>query len=365
MLSGLFKRKDKRNRAQEDEIEEVDKASEETITESLQPKNSTDNLAQEFQAHKASSQSQPQRQTSKLQKAPPGKYPAKADPPLHQATITEQPSLVSALSDGPSTPISPSAGVAPKTQPEPERYQAKLDISSSQHISHNSTVKAPSRSESTKDSRRGMFSPVRDALLSSSPGSKPEKLKAAKQRMPLDEFDSSSDLEETPDATGKGQVPNLVTAPVKADEQYLSESPVEVVLQPDSSQPHQPPALVVDTSSQEDPSTSPVSPVSSAELIEAPQDVADREETPVSTAQSSSNMPTWSDASLRAYLDDDSDIRDLLVVVHDKSNVKPATPDHPLVKDLFKEENRKLGEISNQLDGLLGDWLARKARKAG
>ena len=51
-------------------------------------------------------------------------------------------------------------------------------------------------------------------------------------------------------------------------------------------------------------------------------------------------------------------------MVHDKSNIKPARRDHPIVQNMYKEENRKLGEISERLDNLLGDYLARKGRSS-
>jgi hypothetical protein len=57
--------------------------------------------------------------------------------------------------------------------------------------------------------------------------------------------------------------------------------------------------------------------------------------------------PTWSDASLRMYLEDDNDIRDLLVVVHDNSGVEPAGPDHPFMKSLFREEKVKLADMTS------------------
>ena len=243
----------------------------------------------------------------------------------------------------------------------------------------------PRQSESPKDARRGMFSPIKDVLKSSPAESKPEKVRKAKQRMHMDDFDSSSEGEETEtserpsyddepdshlsiaqDAQHEDQesqaptVPN-VELPRDTARDRLSESPVEVLPPQEHYRSPQPPQLMMDTSSQDDPSTSPVSPISSPELIEAPNENAAREETPASTAQSST--PTWSDASLRAYLEDDSEIRDLLVVVHDKSHIKPVGRDHPVVKNLFKEENRKLGEISNQLDGLLGEILTRKQRR--
>lgn len=239
----------------------------------------------------------------------------------------------------------------------------------------------PMQPDSPKDAKRGIFSPIKDVLKSSAEP-KPEKVRKAKHRMHMDDFDSSSGGEENenfyehpsyedpdshhpiaPEVQHKGHEPRALTTsdverPRETAQDRLSESPVEVFVPQEHFRNPHPPQLMVDTSSQEDPSTSPVSPISSPELIEAPNENSAREETPASTAQSST--PTWSDASLRAYLEDDSDIRDLLIVVHDKSQIKSVGRDHPLVKNLFKEENRKLGEISNRLDGLLGDYLARK-----
>lgn len=79
----------------------------------------------------------------------------------------------------------------------------------------------------------------------------------------------------------------------------------------------------------------------------------------------SSNIPPWSDAHLRAYLDDPSDIRDLLLVVHDTSGVVPVGPDHPLMSNLFAEERGKVQEMNSALDNLLGQWLAKKRAPDG
>ena len=243
----------------------------------------------------------------------------------------------------------------------------------------------PMQSGSPKDNRRGMFSPIKDALKSSPVGPKPEKVKKAKHRMYMDDFDSSSEgeepepLSERPsyeeseshlsiarNAQHEVHEPRNATIPpaeplTETARERLSESPVEVFPPQEHYRSPQPPQLMVDTSSQDDPSTSPVSPLSSPELIEVPTENIAREETPASTAQSST--PTWSDASLRAYLEDDTEIRDLLLVVHDRSQIKPAGRDHPVVRKLFRDENRKLGDISNRLDGLLGDYLARKQQR--
>ncbi|KAI4178587.1 MAG: hypothetical protein L6R41_008320 [Letrouitia leprolyta] len=233
--------------------------------------------------------------------------------------------------------------------------------------STNAARDEPTEIESPKSTRHGMFSPIRDVLRSpSSSEPKPEKAKQAKHRMPIDDFDSSSDTED-PLEPQSHTPEERSTQPqhVESDRDRLSESPVQVSPQ-EQPQARHPPGLMIDTSSQDDPSTSPVSPLSSsAELIEAPNEGNARDGTPASTAQSSGNTSSWSDAHLRAYLEDDSEVRDLLLVVHNKVDVKPAPRDHPLVKNLFKEENRKLGEMSNRLDSLLGDWLARKSKKEG
>lgn len=352
-LGSLFKRKDRKNRGQDDENEDGQKLSEELLSESPQPKESLESLSQETQAAKPTAQQQPQRQTSKLQKAPPTKLTSgKLQPTrLEPKTVALEPQSIN---------IPPLDRDSPKTIDNVGTAliaQSELGNSPSPEF----PLEKPVHVEPPKDSRRGILSPVRDVLTSSSSSLKPEKLKISKHRMPLDESDSSPDNEQPPKTLLETKAHNTPASSNKSARERLSESPIEVASSDQIAKPHTP-TLVVDTSSREDPLSSPASLISSPELVEAPHDNDDREETPASTAQSSANTPTWSDANLRAYLEDDSDIRDLLVVVHDKSDVKPADPNHPLVKNLFKEENRKLGEISTQLDDLLGDWLIRKSK---
>jgi hypothetical protein len=407
MLGGMFKRKDKKTKGQDKDAEEGDKTSSELSRQSPQPKESLESLSQE--AHAAKITPQPHRQTSKLQKSPPAKLSPKSSYSQREA-VGSRPSTA----EQPPSTINPDPSRAPPAslaEPNGSMRMAQPETSmvteeTAPSLNFNPAPSAheePVRSDSPKDSRRGMFSPIRDALKSTPSDPKPEKARKAKQRMQMDDFDSTSDEDEPsepPSERESYEEPeerHLAIAqeaqrdghgprPLQINHQYeppsrerLSESPVEVPppqeyqrnLQQDyqrispqeQHRPlHQPPPLMVDTSSVEDPSTSPVSPPdSSPELVEAPPQPRDaREETPASTAQSST--PTWSDASLRAYLDDDSEVRDLLLVVHDKSNVKPARRDHPIVKNMYREENRKLGEISNRLDGLLENYLARKGR---
>ncbi|GAB7347287.1 hypothetical protein MBLNU459_g3373t1 [Dothideomycetes sp. NU459] len=71
--------------------------------------------------------------------------------------------------------------------------------------------------------------------------------------------------------------------------------------------------------------------------------------------------PSWSDANLRAWLDgSQNDVKDMLVVINDKSDVVPVGPDHPLMAGLFVEESKKLQGFREELDGFLGGLLSRR-----
>lgn len=461
MLGGMFKRRDKKGKGDDKDLDDSKKSSSELARQTLsppsrlspQPKESLESLTQDPQAAKVTSPQQ--RQTSKLQKIPPAKLspklsysqreainqkptmteqqnpffsepsrapPAFSEPNVSMRIVQTEPDLIpedrgSTLNFNPPvttqeepmhsgsprdarrgtfSPVKdeePIQSGSPRDAPHgtlsPVRNEEAIRSGSPKDVRRGifSSVRdeEPMQSETQNDARRGMFSPIKDVLKSTPAEPKPEKVRKAKHRMHMDDFDSSSEGEEAEtiserpsyeeqdlhlstaqDAQDENHEPQAATIPYVESTRHtarerLSESPVEVLPPQEHYRSPQPPQLMVDTSSQEDPSTSPVSPLSSPELIEAPNENTAREETPASTAQSST--PTWSDASLRAYLEDDSDIRDLLVVVHDKSQIKPVGRDHLVVKNLFKEENRKLGEISNRLDRLLGDYLVRKQQR--
>lgn len=160
----------------------------------------------------------------------------------------------------------------------------------------------------------------------------------------------------------------------------LSESPIEV--SPITPSESHPPPLTGDNSSQEEHSSPVSSP--SPELIDREEAAgAHRNQDSITTSTSTTTVSTWNDTSLRAFFDSGADIRDLLVVVYDKNDVEPVGSDHPVAGTLFKEQNAKLAEITTvsvccnrrvrqnanvnlqQLDNMLGDWLARKQRLRG
>jgi hypothetical protein len=77
----------------------------------------------------------------------------------------------------------------------------------------------------------------------------------------------------------------------------------------------------------------------------------------------STTLPAWSDHSLRTYLDDGSDIRDMLLVINDTTGVVPVGPEHPLMASLFVEETRKVSGLSTQLDELLSGLLDKREKR--
>ncbi|KAI1772460.1 hypothetical protein F4818DRAFT_444283 [Hypoxylon cercidicola] len=222
--------------------------------------------------------------------------------------------------------------------------------------------------------------------------SKPQKVTKAKSRVELDDFDSPVEEETLPEPTRappkpKQQSPEekqmrptlpgaypdsyistqtsvsefsdqTARAQRSVAEERLSESPVQVSPVMSSN----PPALMIDTSSQEDRSSPISSP--SPELVDMDDRTHGKQDS-VATSTSATTTSTWNDANLRAFFDSGSDIRDLLVIVYDNNDVAPAGPEHPVVGTLFREQNARLAEITTQLDNMLGDWLARKQRLRG
>ncbi|TLS22713.1 uncharacterized protein PpBr36_06028 [Pyricularia pennisetigena] len=125
----------------------------------------------------------------------------------------------------------------------------------------------------------------------------------------------------------------------------LTESPVQTTAETSNN----PPALMGDTSSQEDHS-SPIS--SPSPELDGDEDGGRRHRKDDSVTTSTSTASTaWNDASLRAYFDSGTEIRDMLTLIYDKTDVAPVGPDHPIAGSLFREQNAKLAEITTLLTG--------------
>lgn len=344
----------------------------------------------------------PQRQPSKLQKAQPRAEPSptrKAGTAVQKSSTRELAEYIA--SEGRTNDVSNVPPSSMRIVQEKETMEASRDRSPELN-----------RSASQQKEERSGLSKIKLSRSASNDkpnkADKPQKVVKAKSRVELDDFDTSDEdvtataepgrqPESTQQQASQQQAPSgvmqnanlsrpqlpgafpdsyMTTSSNQSDKTItaadsqpaqqnpaadrLSESPVQV--SPVTST--NPPALVGDTSSQDGHSNSP-----SPELVEAEdaqrhraQDSSVAGSTTTGTSQASS---TWNDTKLREFFESSNEIRDMLVVVYDKSDVAPAGPDHPVAGTLFREQNAKLAEITTQLDNMLGDWLARKQRLRG
>lgn len=409
MLSGLFKRKDKKPKSNQDpEYSDVEKQSEEFGRGSPQSKGSDDSPTERSLSEKDSS-TQPQRQTSKgkLQKSPRG---GDVSPLKNRQAVPET---------GSPEPTTQQSSASPNSRPSEQQNAGTMRLVSPESEDASEETSRNQSPDPSPEQRSGSNSASRlTNMLGRAPSeTRPEKVKKAKQRVQLDDFDSSPDEEKSADPFADPVDEPEESFRSRGDSdaaERLSESPVQISptdaqspeneLSQDLDQepdPHKPPDLTGDTSSQDSHSISPASTPSphespSTSLPSAPNLTASRpagspspttltpllapaptpptRPAPIPTHElshspppsSTTSLPAWSDASLRSYLDDGSDIRDMLLVVHDTSGVVPVGPDHPIMAGLFVEERGVVKELGGQLDGLLGEWLERKrARQLG
>jgi hypothetical protein len=388
MLSGLFKRKEKKPKGQLDSTDsDIEKVSEEADRTSPQPKPSEESIERS-----SAEQTAPQRSTSKgkLQKTGRGRddSPQKTKGILKTESPTETASQsLDALETSDDRQQASTMRLVPSEQDDANR---------------------PAGEETTVASKN----PFKPAQASQEANAKPERVKKAKQRVQLDDFDSSdedSDPFADPDAQNKA-----MQADATEPAERLSESPVHVSAA--DAQPNgrvqgrerelnaqQPPGLTQDNSSQETsspvstptPDDSPMktipenttvstfrsentgspthlSPISTGNGFPPPSRPApspakaEREiEISPPVSSESGQLPAWSDSALRAYLDDGSDVRDMLLVVNDTTGVVPVGRDHPIMSTLFVEESKTVQGMSNELDRLLSGLMEMRMKRNG
>lgn len=270
--------------------------------------------------------------------------------------------------------------------------------------------------EKTKSSNplSPITNPITNMLKTGDGHEKPKKAKRSKKRVELDDFDSPQDeVEKNPFADAEEDLE-------KSSAERLSESPVEInsgafmhgtdmihIPMPGQFEPdvEDDDEDEEETDEDDDDQEGPGSLTSSPSIIEHPaepsetQHEASEDNDPTPTARSpqptngsdpienfaqqpkrglstdssssssqhlsprpSSNISrqAWNDDSLRAWLEDGSEVRDMLVMIHDKTGVQPVRQDHPLMTGLFVEQRKGVQDMMGQLDGLLGSYLQRK-----
>ena len=345
MLSGLFKRKDKKSKSQEDDVDDI-LAGKRSMDNPASPVPSKD--SEEIVLTEDAPVQDIQRQPSKLQKLP----RSEMSPIRKPGQAKDVKPMETQQSPAPDRPPTAESSQAPSMRLVQSEAGSEETIQAPRELSSELT-RGPILSQPKEQKSVGAISKILRSASSSASDTRPVKAKKAKSRVELDDFDSSEDvspIEEEVHAPSKqaqrpipGSFPDSYistpqTESTNAMEERLSESPVQV--SPITPLQSYPPNLMVDTSSQEE----PPSPISSAspELIDA-DDAREKK----GSSTTSTSTATWSDTHLRTFFDDDADIKDLLVVVYDKSGVVPAGPDHPITGNLFKEENAKLADITN------------------
>ncbi|KAF1965658.1 hypothetical protein BU23DRAFT_488909 [Bimuria novae-zelandiae CBS 107.79] len=406
MLSGLFKRKDKKGKgvgmdSMDSDAEPSTKQSEEFGRESPQSKPS-DELSLERTSSDHSGPPSRQSSRGKLQKPQRGREESpskvkgilKTEEPLAVQEVTTQ----EPVADKPVTQTTSTMRMVPSEEDgeSTERSIEERALSPEKPSSLNAAASKLNPLNITKPAQNGE--------------AKPEKVKTAKQRVQLDDFDSDEE-EKDPFAD-----PDMQTQSARSNEPdptgRLSESPVHVSAadaQPPA-KPHasekdaesdsqQPPGLTGDTSSQETSSpistptpddgpatTQPSKPSkptistsraarepdptepTSASSLPPPSRPAPVPETAMDDAPPNSSestmLPAWSDHSLRMYLDDGSDIRDMLLVINDTTGVVPVGPEHPIMAQLFVEETKTVSGLSSQLDSLLNGLLEKRLKRS-
>ncbi|GAQ10756.1 hypothetical protein ALT_8077 [Aspergillus lentulus] len=338
MLSGLFKRKDKRSKSTEDEFEEPEKVSGELSRTSPIPKTSSESVSSP--ESRPAKGNQAQKQTTKPQKQTlPVTSPAKQ-----------------AVQHGSNAPVAVESGEKVLTKGKQKTDTIRQVVSEDDDI-----LPQPTRVMVSEDAGDGIPSPV-DTIHSSAKRD-PEDVIA--RDATIDRVEFQHEERQSPYDRIVPLQPSVTSqpqrSPQKQENSHLDRRPES----PASVSPVEagaPPALQTDLSSPKDYSVSPISPPISPVESASESKGIDTVASPMDRL--SAETPTWSDASLRSYLDDENDIRDLYIIVHDSSNIPPAGPEHPITGSLFKEESRRLKEMSSQLDMMLADWVGRRLRNA-
>ncbi|KAH6893395.1 hypothetical protein B0T10DRAFT_527806 [Thelonectria olida] len=306
----------------------------------------------------------PQRSPSKLQKQMPRVEPSANRAAGEKTGPSPTMELVAYLNESRTNDVS---NVPPATM-----RLVDSETNETQELPSNHANAARERSASAAAQREEKAA-VSKVSRSASTGAETKSHKSTRTRpkTDLDDFSSDDDLgvePETRATTGPTEGPQVPGAFPETDsvvtlsepaatvgksqqQSRLSESPVQVSPVPGS----QPPALEIDTSSLEG---------RSSEEVPSPELSHGEELSKDSGSTRSGKEPGWDDEKLRAFFDEGDHVRDLLMVVYDKSDAEPVN-EHPVVSGLFREQNAKLAEITTQLDNMLGDWLARKQRSRG
>ncbi|KAG9243287.1 hypothetical protein BJ878DRAFT_125483 [Calycina marina] len=362
MLSGLFKRKDKKTKLgslDEDDESLGKRSTDKDRGSSPAPSKDSEEAATYVTNLEDVSAQEVQRSPSKLQKSPRSDMsPVRKLEQMPTRSIDAPQDIVTQQTPAPERPLPATSLPAPSMRLVEPDNGSEETLKQPVQNPNDTPGPTPVLAAPKESKPAGIISKSPLAINTNGSESKPVRVTQAKSRAVMDDFDTSEDdspvekvyrapskqnqrpipgsFPESYIGTPQVERPNVLEKSNQVEDR-LSESPVEVspITPPQSYLP----SLMVENLNREN----VPSPVSSPS-----PDIIDGEEAREnkSIATASTSTATWSDAHLRTFFDDDSDIKDLLVVVYDKSGVVPAGPDHPITGNLFREENAKLADIT-------------------
>lgn len=335
MFSGLFKKKDKKSKVSGDEFEESEKYSGESSRSSPPPKASLESMSPEQQTSRTPGP-QPPKQTGKLQKQHPG---------LTSPTKSDWVSAAPDSTQGSGETILMAKEQAGQSLRRVASHETDSTSRDTREALSSPTVPTSPSTDLASSQARSMTSPIGP---SSTRETSHERWQESYDRAGL----ANNSVMSPPQRFQPKLVPEYQD---RSLESRRNVSPLEDLALPTGA-----PGLTRDISPREH-SISPLSPPQSPGA-DAREPKAT--EMRAGSFDSDSEALTWSDASLRSYLDEHNDIHDLFVIVHDKSNIPPAGPDHPITGSLFKEESRRLKEMTSALDEMLVDWVGRRVQSS-
>ena len=340
MLSGLFKRKDKKSKSADEDPDDLiigpGKASSERTTSPAPSRDSEEVAAAAADDATATRgrNGSPQRHPSKLQKMR-AEAPSKLG--KHENEDISQTESQITLERSASA-----AGAAGKETMRLVQPDGATVLAPTGTTTTTITSDAPKPVNDTpKTTAVGAITKILRSRSDSEP--KPERLKKAKARLELDDSDSPVEITTKPVRPIPGAFPDSY-ASTRSDDTLTA--PTAAAESPSRS--HPPALLAGDASS---PESSPSPELGASDAMMKSSDTA--------AASTRTSASTWSDAQLRSFFDDGADVRDLLVVVYDKTGVEPAGPEHPLVGGLFRAEEarvRDLGLVSFEF-AILGVYV--------
>jgi hypothetical protein len=424
MLSGLFKRKDKKEKGSKSDLNSVDsdgeKVSEEIGRSSPQPKPSEESNERQSNERQSNERQSNERQSHERQSSERSVEESAAPAPLRQSNKSKLQKQLRARTNSPiktkgilktDSPMDTAEDEAEAIDDKPAAQQdtttmRTVEPEKETQASQVEQDQAAGSESHSMLSSMGSMNPFKSSNQGQPSAPKPEKVKKSKQRVQLDDFDSD---EQSEDPFADQEVDDKTALQESEPIGRLSESPVLVSAadaQPSAREnlqretnSQQPPGLTGDTSSQDTNSPAPTPP-----LIDSPATTIVPEKSDLRAARSgtspspgllspdanaipasspttpsslskintsppvsseSSMLPAWSDTCLRSFLEDGSEIRDLLLVINDTTGVVPVSKDHPLMSGLFVEETKAVQDLSSELDRLLGGLMDKRMKRAG